>query len=164
MGARGRPPPDGCGHTPDMDPSVPANAYGLPVRVTTDMVDLQRRVSNHEILRIFSRAAAMHSDSLGWDLDAYRELGAWWVVRRHEVDYLQPARMDDELVCYTWPCGLRKARAMRRHVLERPADGVVIARGLNTWALIDLETERPRRIPQEVIDAFDPARWVLEDE
>ena len=147
-----------------MDPTVPTNAYRLPVHVTAEMVDLQRRVSNHEILRIFSRAASMHSASLGWDLDAYRKLGAWWVVRRHEVDYMQPARLDDELVCYTWPSGLGKARAMRRHVLERPDDGVVIARGLNMWALIDVETERPRRIPQEVIDSFDPAQWVLEDE
>ena len=146
-----------------MDPTVPANAYALPVRVTAGMVDLQQRVSNHEILRIFSRAASMHSASLGWDLDAYRKLGAWWVVARHEVDYLQPARLDDELICHTWPSGLRKARAMRRHVLARPADGAVIARGLNTWALIDVETERPRRIPPEVIDAFDPAQWVLID-
>jgi acyl-CoA thioester hydrolase len=142
-----------------MDPSIPANAFTLPVVVTADMVDVQRRVSNHEILKIFSQTASAHSASVGWDLEAYMRLGAWWVVRRHEVDYLQPARLGDELVCYTWPTELRKARAMRRHVLERPADGVVIARGLNTWALIDRETERPRRIPQELIRDFDPAQW-----
>lgn len=142
-----------------MPDEVPASAFILPVMVTETMVDVQRRVSNHEYVRILSRAAEAHSASLGWGLDAYRRLGAWWVVRRHEVDYLQPARLGDELICATWPCGVSKARAQRRHVLWRPADQAVVLRALNTWALIDVATERPRRIPPELIETFDPAKW-----
>ena len=142
-----------------MDSEIPANAFVLPVRVAPEMVDVQGRVSNHEIVRILVRAAVRHSDALGWTLERYRELGAWWVVRRHEVDYLAPAVAGDELSCRTWPVSASKASAQRRHVLVRPADGAVIATGLNTWALLDVATGRPRRIPQAMREAFDPVKW-----
>jgi acyl-CoA thioester hydrolase len=123
------------------------------------MVDLQQHVANHEIVRLLVEAAIRHSDALGWDLSAYREIGAWWVVRRHEVDFLTPARLGDELLCYTWPTTAAKASADRRHVLVRAEDEAVIANARNTWALLDMTTGRPRRIPQAMRDAFDPAKW-----
>lgn len=142
-----------------MPTEIPASAFAMPFTVTAAMVDLQQRVSNHEYVDILARAATVHSEALGWGLEQYHELGAWWVVRRHEVDYLQPARLADELICHTWPCSFSKAKAQRRHVITRPADGATILRALNTWALIDMQTERPRRIPPELIEAFDPAKW-----
>jgi acyl-CoA thioester hydrolase len=142
-----------------MSSAIPPNAFALPFVVTAQMVDVQQRVSNQEYVGVLSRAAAEHSASLGWGLSRYRELGAWWVVRRHEIDYLQPARLGEELVCHTWPSSFSKARAQRRHVITRPADGALILRALNTWALVDVTTERPRRIPPELIEAFDPAKW-----
>jgi len=142
-----------------MSEPVPPNAFAVRFVVTEDMVDVQGRVSNHEYVRLLAQAAAEHSASLGWGLEAYRRLGAWWVVRRHEIDYLQPAHFGDELLCRTWPCGVSKASARRRHVIERPSDGTRILEALNTWALIDVASGRPRRIPRELIEAFDPARW-----
>ena len=139
---------------------IPTNAYAHAVTVTPELVDLQGVVSNHDIVRIFAETAMAHSISLGWGLEAYHAVGAWWMVRRHEVDYLQSAVAGDELVCYTWPCGFTKTRGQRTHVLLRPQDDVVIARGLNTWALIDIERRRPRRIPPEMAEAFDPAKWI----
>lgn len=143
-----------------MSPEIPANAFAMPFTVTAVIVDLQQRVSNQEYVGILSIAASKHSEALGWGLERYHELGAWWVVRRHEIDYLQPARLGDELVCHTWPSAVSKAKAQRRHLIVRPADGAVILRALNTWALIDMQTERPRRIPPEILEAFDPAKWV----
>ena len=140
--------------------AIPANAFPYAVSVKADDVDVQGRVSNHDIVRILADAAQAHSTALGWDLAAYRRLGAWWVVRRHEVDYLQPAEAGDELVCYTWPSAFDKVRAERRHVIVRPADGAVVARARNVWTLIDIQSARPRRFPSEIVEAFDPAKWV----
>ena len=96
-----------------MPDGVPPNAFRLPFVVTAEMVDLQQHVANHEIVRLLVEAAIRHSDDLGWDLAAYHDVGAWWVVRRHEVDYLTPARLGDELLCYTWPVAAAKASADR---------------------------------------------------
>jgi acyl-CoA thioester hydrolase len=142
-----------------MDVPIPPHAFAWPFTITHDMVDVQGRVANHEIVRLLVETAARHSDALGWDLEAYRRLGAWWVVRRHEVDYHVPAVEGDDLLCHTWPSDVARASAERRHVLLRPADGAVIAVARNVWALVDLATGRPRRIPPEVLSAFDPAKW-----
>jgi acyl-CoA thioester hydrolase len=140
--------------------NIPTNAFAWPIRVDSDLIDIQDRVSNHAIVELFSDAAWEHSKALGWGVEEYRQLGKWWVVRRHEVDYLAPAVLGDELVCYTWPCGLTRATAQRRHILIRPADGAVIAKAFNTWAVIDVTTGKPTRIPPELATAFDPETFV----
>ena len=137
---------------------IPAAAFAWRLTVGSDLIDIQNRVSNHAIVEILSDAAWEHSKSLGWDIADYHRLAKWWVVRRHEVDYLAAAVTGDELTCYTWPSGLTRATAQRRHVLVR-ADGTAIAKALNTWAVIDMTTGKPCRIPPELAQAFDPAQF-----
>ncbi len=137
----------------------PANAFEMRLTVGADDVDVQGHVSNVTIVGWISRAAWEHSKALGYDLDAYRELGAWFVVRRHEVDYHGFARRGDELTVSTWPTDLRKVVAERRHEIRRAADDALIAEALNVWAFVDATTGRPVRIPDAVRAAFDPAKW-----
>jgi acyl-CoA thioester hydrolase len=138
---------------------VPANAFELSIRVDRDEVDLQGHASNVAVVRWISRAAWAHSRALGFDEQAYRQLGAWFVVRRHEVDYHGYARPGDELIAYTWPSALRKVVAERRHVIERVSDRVPIAEAINVWAYVSIDSGRPVRIPPAVRQAFDPARF-----
>ena len=138
--------------------NIPAAAFAWRFTVGSELIDIQDRVSNHAIVEILSDAAWEHSKSLGWDIDDYRQLGKWWVVRRHEVDYLASAVEGDELTCYTWPSGITRATAQRRHMLVR-ADGTAIASAMNTWAVVDMTTGKPCRIPPELAQAFDPAQF-----
>lgn len=138
---------------------VPENAFVLELTVGEDDIDALKHVSNVTIVKWFSRAAFKHSESLGYDAEAYHRLGAWFVVRRHEIDYHNSAKAGDRLKLYTWPSGLKKVTAERRYRLERD-EGAPIAEGLTVWAYVDAETERPKRIPQAVRDTFDPAKWV----
>lgn len=140
------------------------NPFVFALRVSDDDVDEQGRVSNVTIVRWMSEAAFAHSAALGFDLARYRQLGAWFVVKRHEIDYHAAATAGDELVLYTWPSALKKVTAERRHHLVRRADGALIAAGLNVWAFIDAATGRPVRIPDEAREAFDPRRFVGEDQ
>jgi len=137
----------------------PTNAFSIELTVAACDIDEQGHASNIEVVRWMSRAAGMHSVSLGYDTPAYERLGAMFVIRRHEIDYLQSAQLGDQLVCHTWPSDLKRATAERRHLVVRPADGAIIARCLNVWAYINTKTGRPQRIPPEVRDAFDPAKF-----
>ena len=40
------------------------------------------------------------------------------------------------------------------------SDDVLIAEILNVWVYVDTETGRPKRIPAEVIETFDPANFI----
>jgi len=144
-------------------PTDPPIAFSVPrpfvLRVTVgpEHIDPQGHASNVAFLDWMNRGAIAHSTVLGFDAAAYRRLGAMFVVRRHEIDYLRPARAEDELLCATWIATMDKATAERRHEIVRASDGVLIARGLNLWAFIDATTGRPRRIHDEVRAAF--AAW-----
>jgi acyl-CoA thioester hydrolase len=141
--------------------TTPTNAFELRLTVEPGDIDEQQHVSNVTVVKWMSRAAWEHSKALGYDMAAYHELGAWFVVRRHEIDYHHPARLGDELVIATWPSDLRKAVAERRHVITRASDHALIAEGLNVWAYVDATTSRPLRMPPQVREAFDPDRYKM---
>ena len=99
-------------------------------------------------------AAIAHSSAQGWSGDAYRTLGAGWVVRRHEIDYLQPAFAGDELRIRTWVSTMRKVTSQRRYEIRRRADDQVLAAAVTHWVFIDHAKRSPRRIPVDVASAF----------
>ncbi len=134
--------------------------FVLPVKVMPEHIDAQDHASNVVILAWMNEAAIAHSAQLGYNASAYHKLQAMFVVRRHEISYLRPARLGDELICATWLCYLEKATAHRRHEIIRPKDGKIIATALNIWAYVDMQTGRPRRIHAEVLAAFDPSHFV----
>lgn len=139
--------------------TIPNNAFALKFTVSPDDIDAVDHVSNVRIVKWISDAAWEHSQSLGYDLPAYQALGAWFVIRRHEIDYLSFARLGDELTIFTWPSDLQKVTAERKHVIQR-ADGLVITRALNLWAYVDINTGKPLRIPPAVRDSFDPMKFI----
>lgn len=117
-------------------------------------MDALGHVSNIVYLRWVQDAATAHSDAVGWDYDKYKALGSVWVVRKHEITYLQPAYAGDEIECETWIASFRGASSPRRTRVLRQKDGAELARVITLWALIDMQSGRPRRIPAEMLEDF----------
>lgn len=126
------------------------------VLATQADTDEQGHVNNAVYPRWMDQAAYAHSCAVGYDWTAYQRLGACFVVRRHEIDYLDMAFVGDRLVVATWPCQMERFRALRRHQIVRPSDGRTLVRALTTWIYTDLATRRPRRMPPVLIAAFGP--------
>ena len=74
-----------------------------------------------------------------------------WVVLRHEIDYLRPAFLDDELIGYTW-VGQHQGAKFDRYVhLYQASTGLVLAEAKTTWCLLEAATMRPKRIGEEIL-------------
>lgn len=131
-----------------------APRHTIVVRPTAEDIDELDHVSNLVYLRWVLEVARAHSDAVGWDTAAYRELGSIWVVRRHEIDYAQSALLDDEIALTTWVDAWKRVSSVRRTEIIRRADDRVLARAATTWAFVDLESARPTRIPPSVQGAF----------
>jgi acyl-CoA thioester hydrolase len=131
----------------------PVQRFSLPVTAAGTDIDDLGHVSNLVYLRWVQEVAEAHSAAVGWSAEAYRRLGAVFVVRRHELDYLVPAYAGDDLELVTWVADWRGASSTRKTEVVR-RDGVVLARAATLWAFIDLERLRPRRIPDELKAAF----------
>jgi acyl-CoA thioester hydrolase len=127
-----------------------------PVAVQPDDLDAQGHVNNAVYVRWMDRAAFAHSCAVGYDWVAYQELGAAFVVRRHEIDYLAPAYAHDRVVVATWPGKMVRFTAERSHQIVRVADGQTLARAHTVWVYLDSQTGRPKRMPADMIAAFRP--------
>ena len=76
-----------------------------------------------------------------------------WVVRRMEIDFRSPARMDDILTIDTRTEDISGARIVMAQQLKRRAEVLVEAK---VQAAIIGENGRPKRFPKEWIAAFLP--------
>jgi len=121
-------------------------------------IDAQGHVNNAVYIKWMDLAAFAHSAAVGYGWEAYQQLGATFVVRRHEVDYLASAFAGDRIVVATWPCEMERFTALRRHQIIRVADGTTLVRALTTWVYLDAKTGRPRRMPPEMIAKFEPRK------
>ena len=133
--------------------------------VSTDIDDLGH-VSNLVYLRWVLEVAQGHSAALGYDMAAYRRLGAVFVVRRHEIDYLSSAYAGDRIRLTTWVESWKAVSSVRMTTISRitgsaEGDGEVaveLARATTLWAMINLDSGKPQRIAAELRQAFaDPA-------
>jgi acyl-CoA thioester hydrolase len=117
-------------------------------------VDPLGHVNNVAFVRWIQDVAVAHSASVGWDYAAYQKLGAVFVVRRHEVDYLRPVLAGEQLLASTWISEASGAKCLRMTELRRASDGEVVARGVTTWVLVQIPSGRPMRIQPELIATF----------
>lgn len=122
--------------------------FTLPIRVATTDIDEFEHVSNQVYLRWVLEVATGHSVHLGWNAAKYKELGAAFVVRRHELDYLAPVKFGDEIRAETWVLAWRAASCTRMTEVFR-GDQLVL-RAQTTWAFMDLASQRPVRIPEHL--------------
>lgn len=132
---------------------MPHTRHALTVTAAPADIDELDHVSNLVYLRWVLDVAIAHSTALGWDHAAYLRFGAGWVVRRHELDYLAPVKLGDEVRVETWVEGWKGVSCIRRTAMRR-ADGAEVLRAATTWAFIDFATGRPRKIPDQIRALF----------
>jgi acyl-CoA thioester hydrolase len=128
--------------------------FSIRLRVSPQDLDELQHVSNVIYIRWLQDVAVAHSVSVGLSLDEYRQRGAVFVVRRHEVDYLRPALLGDEVEVETRVAAMSPVTATRLNFIRRVADGQVLVQAQTQWAYVSTANGRPMRIPPEVVERF----------
>lgn len=143
------------------DPAAVSTApavFTLAMEVGEDDIDMLGHASNIAYLRWVQDVAVAHSATVGLDMEGYSQLGAVFVVRRHEIDYLRPVVRGERLELRTWIDSASAAKCLRATEIVKMStaepDGLVIARAMTTWGYVELTTGRPTRIPDSVRVAF----------
>lgn len=127
-------------------------AYHHAFRVEPADIDVFGHANNVVWVRWINDAAFAHACHVGLGPDACNALGAVWVVRSHNIEYLLPAFEGQQIECVTWPDSVRGATSLRRSLFLN--DGRVLARAETTWALLQITTGRPRRVPRDFMTAY----------
>ena len=78
----------------------------------------------------------------------------FWVVVRHEVDYLRPAHEGDAITARTWVADAPQGARFDRFMEFTGPDGKACVRSRTQWAIIDRASGRPIRVPADVVAPF----------
>lgn len=113
-------------------------------------------VTTSAIVRLFQRAATRHSDDLGYTSDWLTENNSAWVAREHHLERLGPLPKTGAVSVRTTVEDMRRVRSLRSYEIVEPDSGNELVRGTTEWVHVDRESGRPRRVPTEMKEAFDP--------
>ncbi len=117
-------------------------------------IDLFGHVNNEVYLRWLLEAASEHSASLGYPMEKFIEIGAGFVVRRHELDYRLPVFRDDTLIVETWTEYFEGSSGFRNYEIINEKSGKNVLSGRSKFVYVDLKTGRPTTIPDSIIKVF----------
>lgn len=144
--------------TPLQKPAFPApgtppeTVLRFQKRVEWRDLDAMQHLNNAVYPSYAEDVAMQLADHFGWSFDEWLENGLAFIARRHRIQYLQPATFEDTLEIATWLYNVRRTSASRYYAFHRLTDGELLAQMETLWALIDLETGRPTRLPEIFID------------
>ncbi|MEO7529893.1 MAG: thioesterase family protein [Sediminibacterium sp.] len=134
-----------------MDALNSKKSFAYNFTVTEDHLDDRRHVNNVVYVQWMQEAADKH-----WSYYVAKELEEQviWMVRRHEIDYLNQAFLHDVLLMRTWT-GEHTAVTWDRHYeIIRPSDHKKIISAKSVWVLLDKALVKPRRIDESILQIF----------
>jgi acyl-CoA thioester hydrolase len=117
-------------------------------------IDELGHVNNAVWVQWMEQVAVAHWRSVA---DAEHQDAYFWVVVRHEIDYLRAVLEGERITARTWVGDNLKGAKFDRHIEFVGADGKPRVRSRTDWAIIDKASGRPIRIPPEVVAPFTAA-------
>lgn len=130
----------------------PRHEYEIELVVHSDDIDDLDHVNNAVYLQYAELVARAHSDSLGFTVEHWFRTKGIPVVRRHSIVYHLPARDGDTLLVHTRVKSMKGVRALRQTTITR--EGTPVADVETEWVWVDVATQRPIRIPGDVLESF----------
>lgn len=134
-----------------MDKPIDRSVFEYEITVMPEHLDQQQHVNNVVYVQFMQEIADKHWDSVVADES---ENAVAWVVRRHEIDYLNQAVLHDRLLIRTWT-GEHSTVSWNRYCeIIRITDQKKIISSKSIWVLTDRLTGRPKRINEKMLRRF----------
>ncbi|HBY98850.1 MAG: thioesterase [Ardenticatenaceae bacterium] len=131
-----------------------ATTFTRTFRVRSYELRVDGTVAHAVFLHWFQETAWEASAARGFGPEEYAAMGAAWVMRGIDVEFLQPAFYGEQVAVTTWVSDFRRVRAHREYEARRRDDDALLARGRADWVFLDLSTLTPRRLPREMLERF----------
>ena len=131
-------------------------AFEHPVRVYWEDTDAGGIVFYANYLKFFERARTEWLRSLGLNQSELRHsTGGLFVVSETSVRYLQPARLDDELLVTARLAQAGRASLIIAQQASMRRDGALLCEGTIRIGWVDAQRLRPARIPPIILKALE---------
>ncbi len=126
------------------------------LRVRSYELDRNGEARHAAFLRWFQEAAFEASAARGYGMKEFDAMGAAWLMRGIDVEFLNAAHYPEEIEIKTWVSDFHRVRSHREYEARRVSDGALLARARVDWVFLDSKTFALRRVPAEAVTLFDP--------
>ena len=123
--------------------------FSLEITVAADDIDRQNHVNNVRYVQWIQDVAVAHWQNKASD---EQQANIFWVVLRHEIDYLRAAFLNETITATTWVGESRGAKWERFTEITRGDETLVKAKSI--WVSLDAKRLRPMRISLEMQKEF----------
>ena len=131
------------------------NPFTLDIDVREGDTDRLGHANNVVYVRWLEDVSWAHIESEGMTWALHEQTGKAMAITRTEIDYLAAANAGDRLVLATWLTDFDgRIRSARQFQLVRPADGKTLMRAISTHACVNMQSQRPTRVPAEFAEIF----------
>ena len=128
------------------------NTFKKRITVADGDLDDLEHVNNIRYLEWVQEISRAHWDKLSQSRWDGRYL---WVVRSHHITYHQPALLGQTILLTTYVPEARGPISRRKVDMTLEESGRSIAECLTEWVLLDANTGRATRIPEEIQKVFE---------
>ena len=135
-------------------PSPPPGIFRMKQKVKFQDIDTAQHVNNARYLAYVEECGMQVIAAHNWPVVRMIEEGFAIFLRRHQIQYLQPALLDEELEISTWASHVRRSTAQRHYLISRLPDHELLARVHSTGVWVDLSSGKPIRIPDALLRDF----------
>jgi acyl-CoA thioester hydrolase len=125
--------------------------FEMTLTAASEHIDELGHVNNAVWVQWIQQVAVAHWDSVA---DPKHKDAYYWVVVRHEIDYLRSAHQGDRITARTWVGEAPQGARFDRHMEFIGTDGKPCVRARTQWAIIDKGAGRPIRVPADVVAPF----------
>jgi acyl-CoA thioester hydrolase len=135
-------------------PSPPPGIFRMRKRVAWQDIHAKEELDPATLLVYAGECGRQVVQAHGWPMERMLQEGFAILLRSNQIEYYQPACLDDELELSTWVSNVRRVSALRHYTIQRVKDGALLAQihALGVW--VNLSTGLPRRAPDRFLSDF----------
>jgi acyl-CoA thioester hydrolase len=137
-------------------PPPPPGVFSMRHRVTWNELDVTRHVGDAKLLEYVEACGFGVIAAHGWPPERMAAQGFAILLRRHQIENLASAALDDELEIATWASDVKRVTSTRHYTIRRVTDGTLLTRVDTLGVWVDLTSGRPIRIPPDFLADFAP--------
>ena len=127
--------------------------YSYRDRISYSEVDKDRNLTPFALVNYMQDCSCFHSEDIDYGLDHLISLNQGWFVVTYEIHINKMPRYAQEIEIQTFPHDMKGMLAIRDYAI-RTLDGDLLVYARSSWVLMNLETNKPARITDEMKEAY----------
>ncbi|MCD8014411.1 MAG: thioesterase [Lachnospiraceae bacterium] len=129
-------------------------AYQFDSRIRFSEVGPDRRLTMVSLVDYFQDCSTFHSEACGNGIDCLNRYDCVWMILFWQIDILRMPLLGERVITRTWPYGFQAFYGYRNFAMLDENENY-LAKANSVWALMNLKTERPMKVMQEVVSGYE---------